>query len=89
MPNLGEEDYKRIKKNIIKKLYSVKAFKKGHLLFERLQRGIPSHLAGYVKDVLKDLIKKGIVVYYGKTKYGDAFQLNIKRLKDIEDIVFG
>jgi len=85
---ITESDYQKIRKNIIKKLYSVKAFSKGHLLLERLQHGIPSHLAGIVKDVLKDLIKDEIVRYYGKTKYGDAFQLNIKKLKEIEDIIF-
>lgn len=85
---LNEIDYRRIRKNIVKKLYSVKAFSKGHLLFERLQHGIPAHLAGFVKDVLKDLIREGIVKYYGKTKYGDAFQLNIEKLKEIEEIVF-
>jgi len=99
-------DYNKIRKNIVKKLYStrkrklflyaenlvdfhhVKAFAKGHLLLERLKHGIPMHLAGFVKDVLKDLIKEGIILYYGKTKYGDAFQLNIKKLKEIEDIIF-
>jgi len=53
----------------------------------RLKHGIPSHLAGFVKDVLKNLIKEEIVIYYGKTKYGDAFQLNIKKLKEIEEII--
>jgi len=84
---IKEEDYLKIRVNILKKLYSYGAFSHGHLLFERLQHGIPSHLRGFVKDVLKDLIKEGIVLYYGKTKYGDAFQLNIKRLKEIEDII--
>ena len=86
---MEKEKYGKIKRNIIKKLYSVKAFHKGHLLFERLQRGIPVHLRGYVKVVLGDLIKQGIVIKYGKTKYGDAYQLNIKKLDEIERIVFG
>ena len=55
---LSDEDYQKIKKNIIKKLYSSQAFSKGHLLYERLQSGIPSHLIGFVKDVLNDLIKE-------------------------------
>ena len=84
---LKDSDYQKLRKNIIKKLYSAKAFSKGHLLFERLQHGIPSHLVGFVKEVLKGLIKEGIVLYYGKTKYGDAFQLNIKKLKEIEEII--
>jgi len=86
---IRESDYRKIKKNIVKKLYSMKAFSKGHLLFERLKHGIPTHLAGFVKDVLKDLIREGIVIYYGKTAYGDAFQLNYKKLKEIEGIIFG
>ena len=89
MPKLKKEDHARMRKKIIKKLYSVKAFMKGHLLFERLKGGIPPHLTGYIKYVLKDLIKQGIVINYGKTKYGNAFQLNIKRLEEIEEIIFG
>jgi len=34
---LSKTDYWRIKKNILKKLYSAQAFSKGHMLFERLQ----------------------------------------------------
>jgi len=84
---LKEADYLNIKRNIIKKLYAKGAFSKGHLLFERLQNSIPSHLKGYTKDVLKDLMKEEIVLFYGKTKYGDAYQLNIKKLNEIEEII--
>jgi len=85
---LSKTDYIKIKKNIIKKLYSNKAFIKGHLLYERLTAGIPPHLAGFVDDVLNDLLKQELIINYGKTKYGDAYQLNIKRLKEIEEIIF-
>ena len=84
---LSNADYLKIKKNIIKRLYSNKAFSKGHLLYERLTSGIPSHLTGFVYTVLDDLIKEGLVIHYGKTKYGDAYQLNVKRLKEIEEIL--
>ena len=85
---LSNADYLKIKKNIIKRLYANKAFSKGHLLYERLNSGIPSHLAGFVNQVLDDLIKKEIVIHYGRTKYGDAYQLNINKLKEIEEIIF-
>jgi len=85
---LKEADYVGIKKNIIKKLYSKGAFSRGHILFERLQTSIPPHLKGYVKDVLKDLIKGEIVLFYGKTKHGDAYQLNIKKLKEVQEVIF-
>ena len=88
MGKLFKNDYIRIRKNIIKRLYSNKAFVKGHLLYERLTSGIPSHLTGFVEDVLKDLIKEELVIHYGKTKYGDAYQLNVKKLKEIEEILF-
>ena len=87
MPKLSNQDYQKIRKNIIKRLYSNQAFSKGHLLYERLASGIPPHLAGFVKDVLKDLLKEGLVLYYGRTKYGDAYQLNIKKLKEIEELI--
>lgn len=84
---LSKQDYLKIKKNILKRLYSNQAFSKGHLLYERLTSGIPPHLKGFVADVLKDLIKEELVLFYGKTKHGDAYQLNIKKLKEIEEIV--
>ena len=87
MPKLSNQDYQKIRKNIIKRLYSNQAFSKGHLLYERLASGIPPHLAGFVKDVLKDLLKEGLVLYYGRTKYGDVYQLNIKKLKEIEELI--
>lgn len=85
---LSNQDHQKIRKNIIKRLYSNQAFSKGHLLYERLTSGIPPHLPGFVKDVLKDLLKEELVLYYGRTKYGEAYQLNIKKLKEIEEIIF-
>ena len=84
---LNKQDYLLIKRNILKKLYSHGAFSKGHLLFERLLHGVPSHLAGFVKDVIKDMIREDLILIYGKTKHGDAYQLNIERLKEIEEII--
>ena len=85
---LSSTDYSKIKKNIIKRLYANKAFSKGHLLYERLTSGISPHLAGFVEQVLDNLIKEGLVIHYGRTKYGDAYQLNINKLKEIEEIIF-
>ena len=85
---LSSADYLKIRKNIIKRLYANKSFSKGHLLYERLTSGIPPHLAGFVEQVLGDLVKEGLVFHYGKTKYGDAYQLDIGKLKEIEDILF-
>lgn len=86
---LNEEEYLKIRRTIIRKLYTNKAFRRGHLLFERLQSGIAPHLMGFVKEVLDDLQQQGLVVYYGKTKHGDAYQLNPEKLKEIEEIIMG
>lgn len=67
MQNLSCEDYLKIKKTIIRKLYTKRAFTKGHMLLERLQSGMPPHLTGFVSYILKDLIKQRIVKYYGST----------------------
>jgi hypothetical protein len=80
--------YIKIKKNIIKKLYAHNAFQRAHLLYERLITGIPPHLIGFVKLVLKELIQEEIVLVYGKTKHGEAYQLNIDKLKEIEEVIF-
>ena len=85
---ISDSEHLRIKKNILKRLYSNQAFSKGHLLYERLTSGIPSHLKGFVEDVLKELVKEELVIFYGRTKYGDAYQLNIKKLKEIEEIIY-
>ena len=85
---INKENYVKIRKNILKKLYSHQAFSKGHLLFERLIKSIPPHLKGFVKEILKEMVKEEIVLYYGRTKHGDAYQLNIKRLKEIEEEIF-
>jgi len=85
---LNRSDFIRIRNNIIKKLYAHGAFSKGHMLYERLQSGIPPHLAGFVDYILQELVKEGLVLHYGKTKHGDAYQLNIKKLEEIEKIIF-
>ena len=87
MKGLSEEDYEKLRRNIIKKLYAHNAFVEGHLLYERLATGIPSHLKGCVKEVLEELIKEGLVLQYGRTKHGVAYQLNIKQLAKIEKII--
>jgi len=84
---LSKQDYLKIKRNILRRLYSNRAFGKGHLLYERLTSGIPAHLKGFVEDALKDLMKEELVLFYGKTRYGDAYQLNIKKLREIEELI--
>ena len=89
MAKLSPEDYKKIRLTILRKLYAKSAWGKSHMLFERLQSGIPPHLYGFVKDVLKVLVKDGLVMHYGKTLHGDAYHLNIAKKAEIEKELFG
>jgi hypothetical protein len=50
-----------IRRHIVKRLFDKNAFVHGHLLKERLIRGIPSHLRGTAKQVLKALLKEELV----------------------------
>jgi len=85
---LSEAEHKKLRRTILRKLYSKGAWGKSHLLFERLQSGMPPHLYGFVKDVLADLLKEGFVVFYGKTLHGDAYHLNISKKTEIEKELF-
>lgn len=89
MAKPSTEEHKKVRLTILRKLYVKGAWGKGHLLFERLQSGMPPHLYGFVKDILKDLIKEGLVVFYGKTLHGDAFYLDISKKAEIEKELFG
>ncbi len=81
------ESINLIKKSIIRKLYSAGCWGKGHMLFNRLKSGLPAHLRGDVSSAVKNLVKDGLVIVYGRTKYGLAVYLSIGKKKEIEDII--
>jgi len=81
-----DNNYKIIAKSIINKLYSCKAWGTGHLLVDRFKSGLPGHFKGNVNDVINDLIQQEIIKVYGKTKYGTAIYLNIKKKREIDEM---
>ena len=87
MPVLREVQYRKIRATILRKLYSKGAWGKGHMLFDNLKSGIPSHLRGHVAPVVKDLLKDNIVKFYGPTSHGAAYHLNIEKKREIESEV--
>ena len=84
MPVIGEARYQKIRRTILRKLYSKGAWGKGHMLLDNLKSGVPSHLRGYVACVVKDLVKDGLIKFYGPTANGHAYHLNIEKKKEIE-----
>jgi hypothetical protein len=76
-----------IRRHILKKLYAYGAFRHGHMLGERLWRGIPAHHRGLAKSVLAELVRERVVLEY-PTLHGAAYQLNIEKLDSIERELF-
>lgn len=81
------EQSRVIRRHVLKKLYAYGAFRHGHLLGERLWRGIPAHSRGLAKIVLQELVNERLVLPYPTGK-GMAYQLNIEKLREIEKEVF-
>lgn len=72
---------------ILYKLLNNKCFSKGHMLEERIVSSVPKHERGRAKDILKQAVKKQLVIIYGKTEHGLAYQLNIERLEEISEFI--
>jgi len=79
---------KGLRNHILIRLHTKKCFSQGHMLLERLQTGVPGHLKGEIKKTLQQLLKEELVLHYGKTKHGDAYQLNIEKLSEIENEIY-
>ena len=86
--NLSIEDYDKIRRSIIKKLFRADAWGTGHMLVVRLKSGVKSHLRGHVKGVVRDLLSSEILKSYGKTKFGGAVYLNVEKKDEIEKIIW-
>jgi len=72
---------------IFYKLLNNKCFTKGHMLEERVISGVAKHDRGRAKDILKDAVKKSLILVYGKTEHGIAYQLNIEKLGEITEFI--
>ncbi len=72
---------------ILYKLLNNKCFRKGHMLEERVVSSVPKHERGRAKDILKQAVRQGLVLIYGSTNQGLAYQLNIQRLAEITEFI--
>ncbi len=86
MVKIDENEYHAISKAIIRKLYSANCWGNGHMLINRFKSGLPGHFRGDVNCVVEDLVKKEIILVYGRTKHGLAVYLNIKKKDEIDKI---
>ena len=72
---------------ILYKLLNNKCFSRGHMLLERIISSVPKHERGRAKDILKQAVKRGLILVYGDTGHGIAYQLNIEKLDEISDFI--
>ncbi len=78
---------KQLLARLLYKLWRNKCFRKGHMLEEHLISAVPKSERGAARDVLKEAIKLELIVTYGPTNQGAAYQLNMEKLEEIENII--
>lgn len=57
------------------------------MLEEHLISAVPKSERGKAKDILRDAVKLEFIVIYGPTNQGAAYQLNMEKLGEIENIM--
>lgn len=72
-----------VKKALIRNLMYMDKWGGSHTSFSNLPKGFPSHLRGEVKEIARELIKKGILLSK-PTSYRLEVSLNVDRKKEIE-----
>lgn len=76
----------KLAKAILRKLYYAGYIGGRHTSEDNVPKGLPKHKAGEAKGVLRDLRRKGLVIFK-PTSYGMQVSLNPRRIKEIEDII--
>ncbi|VVB80791.1 Uncharacterised protein [uncultured archaeon] len=72
-------------KSLLRKMVYMGKWGASHTSVDNLPKGFPAHLRGEVKDVAKDLIKKGFLLSK-PTSYGVEVSLNPEKKKEIEEL---
>ena len=87
---MNETNYNEIKKFILGKLVRKRMWMHKHTSIHNLPKGLPDRLRSSkeVKKVIEDLLKKDFLLSK-PTNYGLEVFLNIKKRKEIMEVVFG
>lgn len=76
----------KIKRDMLNNLYIHRYWGGKHTSAENAMKGIPRHLAGEAKDVLKELLKEGLLIPK-PTHYGFHVSLNPRKKREIEEVI--
>ncbi len=85
---LNEKIFNDIRKVILKKLYHLGCWGKGHVSESNLPKGFPPHLRGSVIDVAQELRKQNFLVMR-PSGHDRQWYLNFAKRADIEKIIHG
>jgi len=73
----------RLEKYLLEKMIRKRIIGAKHIQYENILSGIKSDETGNLKKVIKNLLKKGYLVWYDKGR--KAIQLNKYKLKEIKE----
>lgn len=71
---------------ILRKMYFYGYIGGKHTSIDNLQKSFPKHERGNIKELVKDLIKTGLIIPKS-TGYGQHCSLNKERIKEIEELI--
>jgi len=81
---MGKENM-QLQKKLLMKLLKNKVLGSYHLRFQTILHGFSRHEGGDLKRAVKDLLKKGYLMWYSKSK--KAIQLNKEKLHEIREFL--
>ena len=84
---MHDSDFNRYELAVLKALHSRKVYGKHHKSFDTVVHScsVGPHDLGNVKEAIHSLLKKGLLVWYDKSR--KALQLSKKRSREIVDII--
>ncbi len=83
---LKKEAFNDVRKVLLKKLYHLGVWGKGHVSESNLPKGFPPHLRGFVIEVAYELRKQEFLVMR-PSGHDRQWHLNFAKRREIEDII--
>ncbi|MEM2873048.1 MAG: hypothetical protein QXD82_02630 [Nitrososphaerales archaeon] len=75
-----------LKLTILERLYRRGKIGASHTSIESVVRGLPKHMRGNAKKVVRQLIKDGWIVQH-PTSYGMQIALNLPRVQEVRQLI--
>lgn len=83
---VSDLDYNNSKKFVLRKLFNHNVWGGKHTSPDNLQKGLPGHLRGAAKDIVKDMIREGLLLSH-PTSYGMQVSMNPKMAAKIKEFL--